>query len=288
MNSGNFIAVGNHVKLNYHVWGNDSPPMLLVHGLASSLQIWQYVAPLLAQHYAVLAYDQRGHGESSKPVGLYDLPTMLGDLAALVEGLGLQKPVVVGHSWGATLALAYAAAYPDNCGGLALVDGGAVDFRGVPGVTWESLSRELTPPDLSNVTLDDLVRYAESSGLEGLPANFLREYYRSLMEEQPDGTVRARLARENHMQILRAMWDVDQTATLKKVVAPMLLMMAEPPGEQEDSSSYARAKQLGIRQVERLHPGVKVVRMADTLHDIPLQRPERLVNEVIGFFKEAV
>lgn len=288
MNGANFIAVGNHVKLNYHVWGNDGPPMLLVHGLASSLQIWHYVAPLLAQHYTVLAYDQRGHGESSKPDSPYDMPTMLGDLAALVEALGLVKPVVVGHSWGATLALAYAAAYPDNCGGLALVDGGAVDLRGVPDTTWESLSLELTPPDLSRITLDDLVRYAQSSGLEEVSTSFLLSFYRSLMEEQPDGTVRARLARENHMQILRAMWDVNLAATLKKVAAPMLLVVAEPPGKEEDSSTYARAKQFGIQQVERLHPGAKVVRMANTVHDIPLQRPERLADELIGFFRKAV
>lgn len=282
------ITINGGVRLNYRAWGGNGPPIVLIHGLASSLHIWDYVAPMLAGHFTVFAYDQMGHGNSDKPPGLYDLPTMLGDLTSLVEVLDLAKPVVVGHSWGATLALAYAAGYQGNCAGVALVDGGAVDMQAVPGATWDSVSTELSPPDLSAVTLEDLVKRAQKSGLEKVPQPFLRDFYGSLMAVQPDGTLRARLPRDSHMQILRAIWDADLQATVKKVTAHMLLIMAGSPTAEYDNSIYVQAKRIGVRQVEALNPTAEVVWLADTIHDIPLQRPGRLAADLVSFFSPLI
>ncbi len=258
--------------------------MVLIHGLASSMQIWDYVVPLLVSHFTVLTYDQRGHGSSQQPEGKYDLPTMLADLVSLVDKLELTAPIMVGHSWGATLALAYASDYPENCGGVALVDGGAMDMKAVPGASWERISMELAPPRLSSLTLDDIVKHAQTSGLENITALGLRDFYESIMDEQPDGTVRALLSRENHMQILRAIWDADVKGMVKKLEAPLLLVMAEDPVGESAGSIYSLAKKKGIREVEELDAGAKVVWLANTIHDIPLQRPERLADELVAFF----
>ena len=67
------FVTANGLQLHYRRWaaarpGADLPPLLLVHGLASSAHIWNLVAPLLAaQGHSVTALDQRGHGESDKP-----------------------------------------------------------------------------------------------------------------------------------------------------------------------------------------------------------------------------
>src|SRR5260370_19083105 len=123
------MGIANDLQLHYRRWNapthlTDLPPILLLHGLASSSYIWNQVAPRLAeQGHEVIALDQRGHGESAKPDSGYDFATILADDLAAVQALGLQRPVVVGHSWGAMAALEYAAAPQADLSALVLVDG---------------------------------------------------------------------------------------------------------------------------------------------------------------------
>ena len=101
--------------------------MLLLHGLASNARFWDLTAPHLYE-YHVVAVDQRGHGLSSKPEDGYDFSNFAADVAAVIEALGLRRPVVVGHSWGAMLALAYAAAHPGRATAIALIGCGTFDL----------------------------------------------------------------------------------------------------------------------------------------------------------------
>ena len=101
--------------------------MVLLHGLASTCRIWDFVAPILARDFAVIAVDQRGHGDSGKPEHGYDFATVGRDVAALLEGRGIQSPVLVGHSWGADVALELAVARPGLLQGIVFVDGGTID-----------------------------------------------------------------------------------------------------------------------------------------------------------------
>src|SRR5436305_11878549 len=98
--------------------------LLLLHGLASSLHIWDFVAPVLASHgYSVIALDQRGHGQSAQPETGYDFATIVADDVAIMQQLGLARYAIVGHSWGANVALQYATMYPAEVCALVLVDG---------------------------------------------------------------------------------------------------------------------------------------------------------------------
>ena len=69
MDSNYTIVVGLPLLMQHHADAQAAlPPILLLHGLASAARIWDFVAPLLAEHgYVVTALDQRGHGESEKP-----------------------------------------------------------------------------------------------------------------------------------------------------------------------------------------------------------------------------
>lgn len=87
------------------------PPILLLHGITEDRRTWEPLLPRLADHATVLAVDLRGHGAS--PVQApFDLASMAGDVHALVARHGLDTPLVVGHSMGAMVATAYAAAFP--------------------------------------------------------------------------------------------------------------------------------------------------------------------------------
>src|SRR5579884_351191 len=137
------------LAFHLRVWSESGHPIVLVHGLASSSHIWDLLAPLPAPRYQVIAYDQRGHGESDKPDTGYDLPTFVADLHGIIQSLGLKKPALVGHSWGGNLVLQYAVTYPDAVSHLALVDGGFIEIQLRDGMTWDVAEKEMAPPDIS-------------------------------------------------------------------------------------------------------------------------------------------
>src|SRR5204863_436491 len=89
------------VRLAARSFGRRGPNLVLIHGLASSQRIWDLVVPRLERRFRVTTYDQRGHGESSKPASGYDFATVAGDLGAVVRAVEAERPLIVGHSYGA-------------------------------------------------------------------------------------------------------------------------------------------------------------------------------------------
>ncbi|AOZ09903.1 alpha/beta fold hydrolase [Cupriavidus malaysiensis] len=99
------------------------PAILLVHGLSGQLGNFAYgmIEPL-ARDFRVIAVDRPGSGYSTRQPGTgADLPTQAAALAALIDRLGLERPLVVGHSLGGAIALALALGHPGRVGGLALL-----------------------------------------------------------------------------------------------------------------------------------------------------------------------
>ena len=122
----------NGINLHYRDWGGTGRPVVLLHGLASSCHIWDLVAPQLAEDFSVIAVDQRGHGLSDKPESGYDFASVGRDLLGVIQARGLERPVIVGHSWGADVALEFAVACPEIPAGICFVDGGMIEPSGPP------------------------------------------------------------------------------------------------------------------------------------------------------------
>ena len=99
------------VTIGYESVG-DGPAIVLVHGITEDRRAWDpLVDRFVAAGYRVTAVDLRGHGASShRPP--YDLATMAGDVAAVLDAEGAADPMLVGHSLGGTVVSAYAAAFP--------------------------------------------------------------------------------------------------------------------------------------------------------------------------------
>jgi pimeloyl-ACP methyl ester carboxylesterase len=107
------------VSIDYFAAG-EGRRLVLVHGITESRRTWDpLLAPLIAAGYRVIAVDLRGHGGSSR-VAPYDLATMAGDLAAVLEVEGADDALLVGHSLGGAVVSAYAAGGP--CRGVVNVD----------------------------------------------------------------------------------------------------------------------------------------------------------------------
>src|SRR5262245_49316240 len=101
-----------------------APGLLLHHGLASSQRIWDLMLPRLTRTFRVVTYDARGHGRSAKPRSGYGFDRVVGDAQAVIRATSLRRPIAVGHSWGANVAIELAARSPRSVAGAVLVDGG--------------------------------------------------------------------------------------------------------------------------------------------------------------------
>ena len=270
-----FIDIG--IKLHYREWPGDGPPVVLLHGLASNSLTWQQVAAHLNRAgHRVLAVDQRGHGLSDKPDDGYDFATIAADLARLIAALRLERPLLVGQSWGGNVLLEFGARYPALACGLGWVDGGFLDLQSRPNATWESVSAQLKPPNLSGMpraALKERMQAAhpdwEEWGVEATLGNF---------ETRPDGTIRPWLSLEHHMAILRAMWEQRPPALYGLVTAPTLICVAEVPANIE--WNRVKARQVAAAQAT-LSTG-EVVWFAQTDHDIHVHRPQALAELLLN------
>lgn len=110
------------VRVRYLDVGH-GPPVVLVHGFASSLDAWDRVIPVLAgDHHRVLALDLKGFGWSGRPPGRYSPGAEAKLVLDLMDARGIGRADVVAHSWGASVALALALAHPKRVRRLVLYD----------------------------------------------------------------------------------------------------------------------------------------------------------------------
>jgi pimeloyl-ACP methyl ester carboxylesterase len=115
------VAV-NGCEVSYEVTGA-GPPVILIHGLGGSKRLWSRVGSDLAESFSVVTYDLRGSGDTSesRPGEELSLAVWAEDLAGLVDRLGIERPTLVGHSLGASIALKYTLSHPADVSALVLM-----------------------------------------------------------------------------------------------------------------------------------------------------------------------
>ena len=277
----NRLPGGVPIRLHYLDWGGTGIPLILLHGLASSCRIWDFTAPPLAARFHVFALDQRGHGLSDKP-GSYSFAQVTGDLAALVNALRLERPVIVGHSWGAGVAVQFAADYPEVPAAIALVDGGFVE-RSSFDATWEQVEVMMRPPEIDGVPVETFTGFAKKwPDVAEIWSDQLQEMILSNLEVR-DGRVYRRLPIPDHMKIAREIWEQNTSELWAHIRCPVLMVPAIKHSDDPQRDLWTRAKLQGIETAKGLLRDVKVVPMEDTIHDVPIQRPKELAAAIIDF-----
>ena len=114
-------AQGN--RLHYLDYGGDGPTMICMHGVIGNAWNWSAVAAGIRDRRRVLALDFRGYGESQWSASNdYRTSDHVADLAALIDSLGEDTVDLMGSSWGALVAIRYAASNPDRVGRIVVVD----------------------------------------------------------------------------------------------------------------------------------------------------------------------
>ncbi len=176
----------NGLRLHYLDWDSlDAPPVVCVHGYTSSAQAFNALARRFRDRYHFVAIDVRGHGESAwSQAGAYQYRDQVGDLAAVVDKLGLSRFALIGTSMGGIIAMAYAGAHPDRLTHLVINDVGPDVEVGSQRITQMVGSR----PDQFG-TLDEAMAYRRQMSpiVAGRSLDDQRELALGVLRQRPDG-----------------------------------------------------------------------------------------------------
>jgi pimeloyl-ACP methyl ester carboxylesterase len=99
-----------------------TPPLLFLSGGFGTVRNWDPVIRRLAQKYRTVRFDARARGKSGTSAD-YSIGAAVDDIGRVIDATGIERPILVGWSYGATIAVRYAAKHTDQAGGLVLIDG---------------------------------------------------------------------------------------------------------------------------------------------------------------------
>lgn len=212
-------------RLSYLQWGSEGPDLLLLHGITSNAQAWWRVAPRLVQAgFRVTAFDMPGHGHSNETAD-HRVESVAQLIAQAAADLGISRMLLIGHSWGGSVALAMAARAPERVTRLVLID---------PAL---NLTAEVGKTRVPNFT----------KGI-GSPLDALAP---AIAAANPDWHEQDVHWKAEAMQQCRAeavigfftkSGDWDLTASLGKLKVPLLLLVADPLATIIDADTRSAAE----------------------------------------------
>jgi len=187
--AGRFLSVA-HARLHYVDTGyasNGESPVVLIHGNAGTVRDFDRLIPALAASRRVIAIDRPGHGHSARPDLDGTTPVaQAGMLHSLLDQAGVRRPILVGHSWGGAVALAYATEYPGDVAGLVLLGTRAYPVDGPPDPLYTLLRQPIIGP---------LLR-----------ATVVPIFGRDILEARVEAAYRPDSVQHDHLASARALW----------------------------------------------------------------------------------
>lgn len=250
--------VRDGVKLHYQETGS-GPAMILVHGWTCDLSHFAPQAAHFSPRFRCISVDLRGHGRSDKPEQQYSIEGFAGDIAWMCGELGVSRAVLAGHSMGGAVVLALAAAHPELCKALVMLD---------PAI--------LFPVELQPLLAQLIAGFRSSEG-----HGVLREFGASqFFTPTSDPSLKERLLDEmgrTPMHVVASAFEAVGSfggeAALKSVQAPVLYVEADPVIER-------------VARLRELCPQVMAGKTAGSGHFHQLEVPEQ-INAMIDRFLDA-
>ncbi len=251
----NDTIVAGDLTFHYVKWGEQGRPIVGIHGLTANAFSFQAWADGLATDYQFYAHDLRGRGDSDKPEHGYSVPIHAADLAHLIDAWGLERPIVIGHSLGALIALYFAAHYPDKLSKLVLVDAGAPlpwhTPEEQPAWLIASINRLGTP-------VPSFEEYIQRLKLAPFIGPYWNEYFELYFENDvrhnSDGSVASKCYREGILEEGQRYDEARAQDQWTNVQAPTLLLRAGQglffDNDQLLSEADATAVQQGIKHCQ--------------------------------------
>lgn len=240
----------------------EGPPVVLLHGFFGDHRVWRRQFDL-ADEYTVVAWDAPGCGGSSVPPSTFGIPEYADALAKFIQTLGLQRPHVVGNSFGATLALELAIRHAALPVSVVAADG----YAGWSG----SFSAEVVAERLRQ-SLPDLELPAERVVAKWMPGFVTTSAPPSVIGEL--GGIISDFNPAGMRVMIRALAAADQREGLPRIVVPTLLVW----GDKDVRSPLTVAQDLQARI-----PGSGLVVIAGAGHLSHMEAPDRFNRELHSF-----
>jgi pimeloyl-ACP methyl ester carboxylesterase len=266
--------------LHYLDTGGPGIPVLLLHGINQNVRQWELVLPHLIGPWRLIAVDHRGHGLSGVPKTPYQRGDLVRDYVELIPALGLQRPIVVGHSLGAWVGMSLAGAQPGLVGGLVLGDMSPCPRRTQTAERSQRM-RAAFEPGVGDATWVD-----EEEAFRSMRAAYLQETddeVRALMRQQLQRNGAGYLERaRNPVVALSIFEDIagsDVWPLLPRIDVPTRVVFAE----RSDVLGRADAE----RMVRELSRGELVV-IPDAHHNLQLCQPRLWGEAIAGFLRNSV
>ncbi|BBC26284.1 alpha/beta fold hydrolase [Pseudanabaena sp. ABRG5-3] len=205
-----------NLDLSYLLGGNGSEALLLIHGMADSAMVWTNLAEHLGNvggdRYRIIAPDLRGHGESSKDITDYSFASIIADLEALMEHLGITSAHVLAHSWSAKTVAIWATQKSDRFRSLILVDPFFIGrFPSWIRITFPLMYRVL--PFLKVVgnfpNYETVEKIARSLKQYQGWSDFQKTVFQSSLKAKPDGTWQSKFPLQARDFIFEEIMDVE-------------------------------------------------------------------------------
>ena len=251
--------------VEWHAEGDPvPPPVLLLHGLSSNARYWDRVASHLP-HRRRVALDLTPADPADATMA-----ELIADVAYAIRELGLGSPVVVGHSWGAALALEFVVANPELTSGFVFVDG---PIHGVARIfSWDEVQARMQPPFRRYASAAEAI--ADSRAYLGEAwADDLEPYVEAGLRLDGDGLI-AKLTSPVRLRILRDIHDSDPEQLWPKVTVPASALIAR-----KSDAKISRSTDEGMTRIAEIAPAIKIQRF-ETPHDIPLYAPADVAREI--------
>lgn len=257
------------VRLHYLEWGGgDGIPFLLLHGLSSNARFWDRTAQRLAGH-RVVALDQRSHGASDRPQSGYSHDVLVADAVHAIRELGLGRPVVAGHSWGAAVALELAGTRPGDLAGLGIIDGPVWPMS--ERFSWDEAQKMMQPPLPRYVSVDEAAAASRAYLKSGWDDDLVPFVQAGLVQEG-DAWVPT-LTAPVRFEILRSLYHYHPELLWPLVEVPVMVIAAQ------SGSPIDEYRRRSVEAVGEIRPDL-VVRWYRTDHDVPLYQPDEVAADL--------
>jgi pimeloyl-ACP methyl ester carboxylesterase len=269
-------------KVNYKIreFGDPSASetVVLIHGQAWTGEVWRIVAKRL-QDLHIVAPDMAGCGDSGLSTS-YDFTTLSEQLVDVLDQMHVKKFWLVGHSWGASLALHFAVHYSERVKGLMLVDAGYLNYQEWPGISWEAFTDFSYPEDFFS-SMDHYLHFQKQD-----TPFWNEDVQRAVVDqvnEMEDGSLRFKCLPKTELACSRALWTFHPDEHADNLKISVFLIVAE--SQSQESDEVARYKKKSVEHFCSIAKKCHCIQMKDTSHMVMLERPEELAQEIREMIK---
>ncbi|MEX2285295.1 MAG: alpha/beta hydrolase [Gemmatimonadota bacterium] len=297
-----FITVDRNVKLEVLDWGGTGLPVVLLSGLGNTAHVFDQFAAKLSGDYHVYGVTRRGFGFSSTPASGYAADRLADDVIAVLDTLGLDRPVLIGHSIAGQELSSIGSRHPGRVAGLVYLDAafGYAYYDSTLGYLPVELAdvrrkldrlTEIRASAISSDSIQNVIAMVRSLVTTELPVleRNLREYQRTLESTQAPRTVPPAPA---YLPAVNAIWAGVQKYTSISATALAIYALPRrlPAGELTDSARAAAAAADSVRTLqanafEKGVPSARVVRVAGATHFLFLSNEADVLREIHTFIR---